>query len=101
MLALSACSTLSGPSAEQLAASDDSQCVSYGFKPGTDAYGNCRLQLDQGRQERRTAVAAAILSHPYVPPPVYQVPMPVHTAPPRPVTCNSTGFGNMVTTNCY
>jgi len=26
-------------------AEDDRQCVELGFEPGTDAYGNCRLQL--------------------------------------------------------
>ncbi len=30
-------------------AADDAKCQQYGFKPGTEAYGNCRLQLDQIR----------------------------------------------------
>jgi hypothetical protein len=28
---------------------DDAKCRDFGFKPGTDAYGNCRLQLEQMR----------------------------------------------------
>lgn len=30
-------------------AADDRKCREYGFKPGTEAYGNCRLQIDQIR----------------------------------------------------
>lgn len=33
-------------------AADDSKCRGYGFRPGTEAYGNCRLQLDQVRTTR-------------------------------------------------
>jgi hypothetical protein len=28
--------------------SDDKQCQSYGAKPGSDAYVNCRVQLSRG-----------------------------------------------------
>ena len=31
-------------------AADENRCLRYGFKPGTDAYSNCRLQLDQARE---------------------------------------------------
>ena len=30
-------------------AADDLRCRQFGFKPGTDAYGNCRLQREQIR----------------------------------------------------
>jgi len=41
-------------------AADDAKCQQYGFKPATEAYGNCRLQLDQ---IRATKQAAASKSH--------------------------------------
>jgi hypothetical protein len=31
-------------------AADDAKCREFGFTPGTDAYGNCRLQLEQSRK---------------------------------------------------
>lgn len=31
---------------------DDTKCRDYGFKPGTDAYGNCRVQMEQIRATR-------------------------------------------------
>ena len=34
---------------------DDAKCREYGFKPGTEAYGNCRLQLEQIRATRDNA----------------------------------------------
>jgi hypothetical protein len=33
----------------QQAVADDSQCGSYGAKPGSDAYVGCRMQLDAQR----------------------------------------------------
>lgn len=32
--------------------SDDAKCRGYGFKPGTDAFGNCRVQMEQIRATR-------------------------------------------------
>lgn len=61
---LSGCASLDGPTPAQLAASDDATCLSYGFKPKTDTYANCRLQLAQGRAQRRTAISAAMLAQP-------------------------------------
>lgn len=47
-------------SAEQIAennrkriAADDATCKGYGFKPGTDAYGTCRMSLDNQRAQRK------------------------------------------------
>lgn len=37
---------------EELAARDYEACVEYGFTPGTDAFANCRLELDQQRMNR-------------------------------------------------
>jgi hypothetical protein len=37
---------------------DDKKCRQLGFKPGTESYGNCRLQLEQIRATRAAAAAA-------------------------------------------
>ncbi len=34
---------------------DDAKCREFGFEPGTEAYGNCRLQLEQIRATERAA----------------------------------------------
>lgn len=64
LLALGGCQTAADPG--QLALANHQQCVDYGFKPDTDAYANCRLQLDQTRAEndlrRRAALAAGMQS---------------------------------------
>lgn len=39
------------------AAEDDAKCQRYGFKPGTEAYGNCRLQAEQIRATKAAAAA--------------------------------------------
>ncbi len=31
---------------------DDTKCREYGFKPGTEPYGNCRVQMEQIRATR-------------------------------------------------
>lgn len=58
-IALSACSAPNGKSFGQnmqdLSAamgggSDDQHCTGYGFKPGTDAFANCKLQMQISRQ---------------------------------------------------
>jgi hypothetical protein len=38
------------------AALDDKQCRDYGFVPGTQAYGGCRLQLENARQAKDVTV---------------------------------------------
>ncbi len=95
------------PTVEQLAASDDAQCRSYGAQPGTDTYVQCRMSINQQRQQARTAMAA-ILSRP-APAPVpapqpYMLPAPAPmtiNTPPPPVNCTSTAMGNTVNTHCY
>jgi hypothetical protein len=44
---------------EQIAAAKQQQqqedfntCVGYGLRPGSESFGNCRLQLDLARQQR-------------------------------------------------
>lgn len=44
--------------AARLAQEDDAKCKSLGFKPGTEPYGNCRLQLEQIRATKAAADAA-------------------------------------------
>lgn len=41
------------------AAQDDPKCQELGFKPGSEAYGNCRLQLQQIRATRAAANATS------------------------------------------
>ena len=38
-------------------AANDAKCRELGFKPETDAYGNCRLQLEQIRATKQAAAA--------------------------------------------
>jgi len=69
-LALSGCGTIADktvqgidylffPDAEERRkarqAADDAKCQGYGFQPGTEAYGNCRLQLEQIRAIERSS----------------------------------------------
>lgn len=53
-LLLSACQTPEQIAAqrEREAVEDHETCLSYGLRPGSEAFGNCRLQLDIARQQR-------------------------------------------------
>jgi hypothetical protein len=42
----------------RLAAADSARCESLGFKPGTEAFGGCRLQIMQLREQRDMAASA-------------------------------------------
>lgn len=82
---LSGCASLSGPSPEELRANDQATCAAYGFKPGTDTYAYCMMQLDQvHRQESKEARArfAAAMRE-----------MGRQLNPPT-VTCTSNAYGN-------
>ena len=64
-VALAGCT--SSERSAQIAANEDAACQSYGFKPGSDAYVNCRTQLAATRQQLAAAkvhAKAAILSEP-------------------------------------
>lgn len=93
---LAACSTTTP--AERLALNQKT-CSSYGFRPNTDAYSTCMMQLDLAAQEadaaRRARIGAALSS------------IGEDTQPRRPITCNTFGssrntgygtFGNATTT---
>lgn len=46
-------------SPEEKVAKDDAKCRSYGLKPGTEMYTNCRMKQDEIRANYRGRVAAA------------------------------------------
>jgi hypothetical protein len=48
-------------SAEKLAAIDDQKCQSYGARPGSDAYTQCRVAMDNQRATDRSMRRAAII----------------------------------------
>ncbi len=50
MMSLGACVSDAAIQA-QLDAKDNQDCIDLGFKPGNEAYGNCRLKLKQIRAE--------------------------------------------------
>lgn len=97
-VALCGCSTTTP--AERLA-NNQASCQGYGFKPDTDAYSTCMMQMDikadEDDRRRRAAIGAALSN------------MGESSQPSRRVTCNTFGsaqntgygaFGNSTTT-CY
>lgn len=52
-LGMAGCQTAEMKAAEQ--AANDQTCQSYGAKPGSDIYIQCRLQMDSFNQQRRIA----------------------------------------------
>lgn len=90
---------------EQQAAKDDAQCQSYGATPGSDAYVNCRVQLDkaatdqlaQVEKERRQRIGQMLKSQSQQ----YQQPAPQPYVLPKQTNCTSMAYGQTVTTNCY
>jgi hypothetical protein len=100
-LSVAGCATMRGPTPEQISASEDAQCRSYGAQPGTPAYLQCRLQFQrqaaQADQQRRALAMQYLASRP----PPYQLPPPVHTQPTAPRNCTSEVIGSQVYTRCY
>jgi len=90
---------------ELQAAKDDAQCRSYGAIPGSDAYVNCRVQLDktaadqlaQTERERRQRIVQMLNSQSQQ----YQQPAPQPYVMPKQTHCTSTAYGQTVSTNCY
>jgi len=81
-LSLAGCMTREERIAAQNA-KDDQKCLGYGARPGTDAYVNCRAQLDAARTNAEAIDDAAITvrSAPqpvpaYNPPPLQPMPIP-------------------------
>lgn len=58
-LAIAGCQT-----AEEMRAADENRCLSYGFRPNTDAFAEClqRIDLDR-RAELRQASRDALFMH--------------------------------------
>src|SRR5260370_33497533 len=55
--------------AAAIAANDDGQCRSYGAAPGSQAYIQCRMNLDNQRAQMRTALASQLIGRMTAPPP--------------------------------
>lgn len=69
---------------------DDKTCLSYGAKPGSDAYIACRTQLEVSHRAPKSTPVAPVV--------VQAAPSaPARFDPPPPVTCLRTG--NMTTCN--
>ena len=89
---------------ELQAAKDDVQCQSYGAIPGSDAYVNCRVQLDktaadqlvQAERERRQRIVQMLNSQSQQ----YQQPAPKPYVMPKQTHCTSTSYGQTVSTDC-
>jgi hypothetical protein len=53
LLMLTACNADRG----RITAADNETCAGYGFKPGTDAFANCRMRLETQRADHQEAAA--------------------------------------------
>lgn len=54
-------------SVEEMRAADENRCVSYGFRPRTDAFATCLQRIDL---DRRASLRYASREALYMPPPV-------------------------------
>jgi hypothetical protein len=84
--------------ASQQAVSDDAKCQSYGAKPGTDPYIQCRvalgqqqMQADQARKQRALQYLMNQQAQPQ--------PLNTYQLPPT-VNCTSTTLGQTTNTSC-
>lgn len=59
ILALAGCAS----SPAEIVLEDTESCTGFGFRPGTDAFANCRLQLEENRKAREIA-ALGVASSP-------------------------------------
>jgi hypothetical protein len=81
--------------AERRAAQDRAKCESYGFTPGTEAFGQCLMAQDMDRrQDQRADELRRAMVPVYQPPPA-----PVYLPPPAPVSpvIHCTSSGSMTT----
>jgi hypothetical protein len=58
MLALCGCAADRG----RVAAADANVCAGYGFKPGTDGFSSCRMQLQMQRNDHNEAARRDIIN---------------------------------------
>jgi hypothetical protein len=95
---LGGCAQYYAEQAAEAATSDDAQCSSYGARPGSDAYVQCRMNLDNQRQINRRAAVGAFLEaqrqNNAQQAPVYQMPTN------RQTNCTSVINGQIVNTTC-
>lgn len=63
---------------------ENARCASFGFRPGTDAFANCRLEMEKAK----IGAAGAVMG---------VASQPVHQ---RPIDCTSSTFGPTTTTSC-
>lgn len=69
--------------AQAIQDAENARCASFGFRPGTDAFANCRLEMEKAK----IGAAGAVMG---VSQPAYQ----------RPIDCTSSTFGPTTTTSC-
>jgi hypothetical protein len=97
-MSLAGCAEYQAERAAQISASDDAQCASYGAKPGSDVYVQCRMNLDNQRGANQRAAVGAFLEaqrqNNAQQAPVYQMPTG------RQTNCTSTINGQIVNTTC-
>lgn len=87
------------PTAEQVAATQDTQCQSFGHRKGSPGYANCRqmLYLEEERRREQTIAYVERLQATRPPPP-----MQIDQSPPRPsLHCTSIVNAGVGQTNCY
>jgi hypothetical protein len=70
--AVAGCAEYEQQQAAAQAASDDAQCRSYGAAPGSQAYIQCRMNIDNQRAQMRAAFIGAVLA-PRQQPQIYNV----------------------------
>lgn len=83
--------------AEMKAAADarnDATCRGYGARPGSDAYVNCRLTIDQANEAQSRRASAESGRQ------LQAIGQQMMTGQPS-VRCTSNTFGTQTTTNCY
>lgn len=77
---------------------DADSCKEYGFKPNTDAFADCLMNIDQSRIQREHELTLQDKQN------NNQVTYKVQnrTAPPRPIQCHNEKLaGGFMTTKCY
>ncbi len=80
--------------AAQQEARKDAQCKSYGSRPDSDAYVNCRVQIDQSEAAINAAAAERSAAE------LRATGARLMNGQPT-TRCTSTPFGNTIQTNCY
>ncbi len=95
-LALSGCISPEQQAAmkAEIDARNDATCRGYGARPGSDAYVNCRLTIDQNVAAENARVSAESGAK------LRAIGQQMMTGQPS-VRCTSNTFGTQTTTNCY